>query len=266
MIQVARLHLRPLDRAHPAVEATNRGSDNIPKLPPGAFAVFLKIHHAIVDGMAAVHLTRQMHDRTPERVPADETPRVVVGDREPSPYEFLSRSLANQVERAGKWRGWPARSGPRAGRGREHLPQIAEGDLSGIARKISRCGAACRARRRASVRRSPPIAWSKVRHAVLAHPAHPRQGAGKPTLNDVFIAVAGCGAPLPFVEGRAAGPVADRADADLAEQRRVRGRQRRRRRAGQRLLDVADPIERLRAAHLRPRPGSSRVRRWASIS
>ena len=44
MIQVARLHSRPLDRAHPLWEAyVIEGLDNIPKLPPGAFAMFLKI-------------------------------------------------------------------------------------------------------------------------------------------------------------------------------------------------------------------------------
>ena len=79
MIQVARLHSRPLDRAHPLWEAyVIEGLDNIPKLPPGAFAVFLKIHHAVVDGMAAVHLMRELHSSTPG---ADVAPPATAHDR-----------------------------------------------------------------------------------------------------------------------------------------------------------------------------------------
>jgi len=84
MIQVARLHSRPLDRAHPLWEAyVIEGLDNIPKLPPGAFAIFLKIHHAVVDGMAAIHLLRELHTSTP----AGDSPPVraasFVADRDP---------------------------------------------------------------------------------------------------------------------------------------------------------------------------------------
>ena len=257
MIQVARLHSRPLDRAHPLWEAyVIEGLDNIPKLPPGAFAVFLKIHHAIVDGMAAVHLTRQMHERTPERVPADEAPRVVVGDREPSAYEFVSRSLANQVDRAGKL---ARMAGSIAGRalaaGREHLPQIADGDFSGIARKIADTvpPAAPETRFSGSITTNRVVEgfgmpFSRIRRIRAKVPGS--------TLNDVFIAVAG-GAVRRYLSSKgelpdrsltALMPISLRSDASSGGNDV----------AGVPVSvcsDVADPIERLRAAHLAARAG-----------
>ena len=66
MIQVARLHSRPLDRTRPMWEVyVIEGLDNIPKLPPGSFALFSKFHHAAIDGMAGAHLALQLHSNTP---------------------------------------------------------------------------------------------------------------------------------------------------------------------------------------------------------
>ena len=257
MIQVARLHSRPLDRAHPLWEAyVIEGLDNIPKLPPGAFAVFLKIHHAIVDGMAAVHLTRQMHERTPERVPAGEAPRVVVGDREPSAYEFVSRSLANQVERAGKLARMAGSIAERAvAAGREHLPQIAEGDFSGVARKLADAvpPAAPETRFSAAITTNRVVEgfgmpFSRIRRIRAKVPGS--------TLNDVFIAVAG-GAVRRYLSSKgelpdrsliALMPISLRSDAS-AGGNDVAGV------PVSVCSDVADPIERLQAAHRAARAG-----------
>jgi diacylglycerol O-acyltransferase len=66
MIQVARIHSRPLDRSRPLWEAyVIEGLDRIPGLAPGAFAVFTKFHHASVDGMAGVRIFRDLHASTP---------------------------------------------------------------------------------------------------------------------------------------------------------------------------------------------------------
>ncbi len=255
MIQVARLHSRPLDRSRPLWEAyVIEGLDNIPKLPPGAFGIFLKIHHAIVDGMAAVHLTRQLHEATPEPVAVTEPSAVVVGDREPSRYEFVSRGLANQVERTTKAL---RMSGAIAGRmlefGLEQLPKVAGGDISGLTSKFSSA--------------LPPAApHTRFSEAITTNRVV--EGFGMPvsrikrirakvpgsTLNDVFVAVAG-GAARKYLLGKrelpdesllGLMPISLRSDGASGGNHvagfpvRVRS-------------DIADPIERLQAVHVEAR-------------
>jgi diacylglycerol O-acyltransferase / wax synthase len=251
MIQVARLHSRPLDRAHPLWEAyVIEGLDHIPKLPPGAFAIFLKIHHAIVDGMAAAHLMRQLHEASPEPVAAAGTPRVVVGDREPSTYEFVSRSVANRVERASKLLHMSGTIASRAlAFGREQLPRIAEGNFSAVTDKLSGM--------------LPPAA-PHTRFSEQVTTNRVVEGFGMPisrikrirakvpgsTLNDVFMAVAGGAVrkylldkkELPAESLSGLMPISLRSDASSGGNEvagtpvKVRS-------------DIADPIERLKAVH-----------------
>jgi WS/DGAT/MGAT family acyltransferase len=65
-IQIARLHARALDRAHPLWEAyIIEGLDNVEGLPEGSFAMFLKIHHAAIDGATGVQIMSALHDLEP---------------------------------------------------------------------------------------------------------------------------------------------------------------------------------------------------------
>jgi WS/DGAT/MGAT family acyltransferase len=65
-IQIARLHARALDRARPLWEAyIIEGLDNVEGLPPGSFAMFLKIHHAAIDGATGVEIMGALHDLEP---------------------------------------------------------------------------------------------------------------------------------------------------------------------------------------------------------
>jgi diacylglycerol O-acyltransferase / wax synthase len=65
-ILVARLISRPLDPSRPMWEMNIiEGLDNIEGLPPGCFAVLLKIHHSMVDGKAGVALISALHDLEP---------------------------------------------------------------------------------------------------------------------------------------------------------------------------------------------------------
>jgi WS/DGAT/MGAT family acyltransferase len=101
MIQVARLHARPLDRTRPLWEIyVIGGLDNIPGLPPGCFALFYKMHHAAVDGMASLHVINQMHTLTPEQVERPDKPQVVTTDRDPGFLEMTSRAIVNRSRRA----------------------------------------------------------------------------------------------------------------------------------------------------------------------
>ena len=251
MIQVARLHSRPLDRAHPLWEAyVIEGLDNIPKLPSGAFAIFLKIHHAVVDGMAAIHLLRELHTATPAGDgPPDRTGRLIA-DRDPSGYELLARSLTNNLGRALRLARVSGNLAARAlAAGKEQWPTVAEGNIAGLLARATELLPAAAPKTRFSGHVS--------RHRVM-------EGFGMPisrinrirskvpgvTLNDVFIAVAGGAArkyllarnELPEYSLSGLMPISLRSDASGGGNEvagvpvRVRS-------------DIADPIDRLLAVH-----------------
>lgn len=70
-IQVARLHARPLDRSRPLWEAyVIEGLDNVDGLPAGCFALFMKIHHAAIDGATGTEIVGAIHDLTSAAEPA----------------------------------------------------------------------------------------------------------------------------------------------------------------------------------------------------
>lgn len=99
-IQVARLHSRPLDLSRPLWEAyIIEGLDNIPNLPEGCFAIYTKMHHALVDGAGGSSFMALLHDLEPDPVidpNAEEPPRLV--DTEPSVTELLTKASINSVK------------------------------------------------------------------------------------------------------------------------------------------------------------------------
>jgi WS/DGAT/MGAT family acyltransferase len=100
-IQVARLHSRPLDRSKPLWEAyIIEGLHNVPGVPAGSFALYCKMHHAIVDGESGTELLKALHSLTPEPVEDDEGPSGgFAADREPGLTELYSRALIQNIER-----------------------------------------------------------------------------------------------------------------------------------------------------------------------
>jgi WS/DGAT/MGAT family acyltransferase len=99
MIQVARIHSRPLDKTKPLWEAyVIEGLDNVPGVPPGGFALYVKVHHAAVDGEAGAQLVRALHSLTPEpdAEPVGGT-QAVVADREPTRIELYARAIGNRT-------------------------------------------------------------------------------------------------------------------------------------------------------------------------
>jgi diacylglycerol O-acyltransferase len=102
-IQVARLHSRPLDRTKPLWEAyVIEGLDNVTGLPPGSFAVYTKLHHAMVDGEAANQLMKALHTLTPEpldldAVEAQSAAAAYPGDAEPSMAELYTHALLHNA-------------------------------------------------------------------------------------------------------------------------------------------------------------------------
>jgi WS/DGAT/MGAT family acyltransferase len=102
MIQIARLHSRPLDMTKPLWEAyIIEGLDNIPGIPPGSFALYIKFHHAAVDGEAGAVIIRALHALSPEEgleEAADTS--VKIADRDPSAVELYARTVGSKARQA----------------------------------------------------------------------------------------------------------------------------------------------------------------------
>ncbi|MCW2562903.1 MAG: acyltransferase [Mycobacterium sp.] len=90
-IQIARIHGRQLDLRRPPWEMTViEGLNAIPGVAKGSFAISLKLHHCVVDGMESVELMAAMHDLAPD------APRPAPPDRafEPGPLPSTSDLVA----------------------------------------------------------------------------------------------------------------------------------------------------------------------------
>jgi diacylglycerol O-acyltransferase len=126
MIQIARLHSRPLDLSRPLWETyVIEGLDNIDGLAPGCFAIYCKMHHAMVDGGTGAELIRIQHDLSPVVREIDQ-PTVLRVDREPTALELVARSVSNRskrLARVAKTLGALAALGVRAGT--KELPALA---------------------------------------------------------------------------------------------------------------------------------------------
>lgn len=94
-ILVARIHARPLDLSMPAWECyVIEGLNNIPGIPPGSFAFFIKMHHAAIDGEAGVELMKAIHSYT-NTDDADHATKTIIADREPTAVELYARAVGN---------------------------------------------------------------------------------------------------------------------------------------------------------------------------
>jgi WS/DGAT/MGAT family acyltransferase len=105
MAQVARLQARQLDHTRPLWMAhVIGGLGDIPGFPENAFAVFMKFHHAAIDGATGQDLQAIMHDREP--FPADASsyrPSIGPGDdNSPGTLNLLARTPLNTALRSTK--------------------------------------------------------------------------------------------------------------------------------------------------------------------
>lgn len=101
MIQVARLHSRPLDRSRPLWEVyVIEGIERIAGLPRGSFAMFMKFHHAAIDGVAGVQLLRAVHALAPDPETPGHGGDTRYAERDPATIELYSRAVVHGVGRA----------------------------------------------------------------------------------------------------------------------------------------------------------------------
>ena len=258
MIQVARLHSRPLDRNRPLWEAyVIEGLDNIPKLPAGSFAIFYKFHHASVDGMAGIMLAEKIHSATPQSDMANDKMNAMYVERAPSPIEYMSRAVTNGLGRVvelGKLSVDMANKLAKLGieqvteaRGPDTDNQTSK-PVSGPA-PVTRFNAALSPHRVVDGFGMPLSRIKRVRAKV--------PGA---SLNDIFLAVSGGGVrkyldskgELPEESLRALMPISLRSDASAGGNAIGAGIVRVR-------SDIVDPLERLRAAHLEAQLGKQQA-------
>ena len=249
MIQVARIHSRPLDRTRPLWEVyVIEGLDNIPNLPKGAFAIFLKIHHAVVDGMAAIHLLTQLHTLTPEHTDPINVRPTIEADYSPSTYELLSRTVFNNADRISKLARFGFDSSIKLlAAGKEGLARLTEPDTRSFA-NLARGLLPAKAPR---TRFSEKVSRNRVMEGFgmpLSRIKRIREKIPGSSLNDIFICVAS-GAVRKYLEHKgelpeqsltSLMPISLRSDAS-AGGNDVSGVQVRIR------SDIADPIERLKA-------------------
>ena len=200
-IQVARIHSRPLDRSKPLWEAyVIEGLHDIPGVPKGSFALYSKMHHAIIDGESGTELLKALHSITPDSADFDDEPEQqrFHADREPTAIELYSRALVHQVERVPGLAKFSIASARRLGAlGAEAITKMAgegafslkglrgllSGDLGSLMPKIA-----------PQTRFSGDVSAHRVFEAVglpLSEFKTVRQQVGDVTINDLFLCIVG---------------------------------------------------------------------------
>lgn len=103
-IQAARLHSRPIDMSHPLWEVyIIERLDNLKDVPKGAFAIYTKMHHSLVDGSQSQGFMQALHDLEPDPPKVvDNSPSIRMVDQEPSGAELLARAVASSVKDANR--------------------------------------------------------------------------------------------------------------------------------------------------------------------
>lgn len=96
-IHMARYHSRPMAMHRPPWEMlVVEGLDNIEGLPPGSYAIAIKVHHAAVDGASAMKFFGSLYDIDARGTPAM-TAEATDPARKPSMPEMLGRALLNNA-------------------------------------------------------------------------------------------------------------------------------------------------------------------------
>jgi WS/DGAT/MGAT family acyltransferase len=258
-IQVARLHSRPLDRSKPLWEAyIIEGLHNVEGVPAGSFALYCKMHHAIIDGESGTELLKALHSLTPEAVDDDEGPvGGFTADREPSLAELYSRALLQNVERLPSLARFSFDTVRRLGTlGAEavgNLPELRSRLVPQLKTLLSGDLSPLLSRLPPQTRFSGNVSAHRVFEAVglpFAELQAVRRQAGTGTINDLFLCIVG-GALNRYLGDK--GELPDSSMVAMVPMT-LRGEEKggdRGNQVGFTLMpvhsDIADPLERLRA-------------------
>ena len=276
MIQVARLHSRSLDKSKPLWESyIIEGLDNIQGIAPGSFALYIKFHHAAVDGEAGVEILRAIHSLSPLPDHGNgQRPAAIIADRDPTSVELLARTFSHRARQVlgGAW--LMAGLGKRAVVGGVNL--VTSGKALNLGRQVlgGRLGIAELAAEIAEpygrslhvaphTRFSGKISAHRVVDAVgysLAECKNIREHVEGVTINDIFMAATG-GALRKYLDLKGELP---KESLNALMPLSTRGEQTGRdesNRVGMAAVplgtDIADPLERLIAVHRASNRGKS---------
>lgn len=98
MIQIARIHSRPLDLSKPLWEAyVIEGLDNIPGCHAGSFALYTKIHHAAIDGEGGAELLSALHTSATGEAYCDDLTLAAMPEPEPGFLELASLAVNHRI-------------------------------------------------------------------------------------------------------------------------------------------------------------------------
>ena len=241
-IQVARLHSRPIDMSRPLWECyIIEGLDNMPHLPKGSFAIYTKMHHALVDGAGGSSFMELLHDLVadPGEVEEDEDSASRLVDSEASNSELLYKASVNSLK---------------------NVLGLAKGTL-GTTRDMARYALQIS-------RKEIPAPDISAPKTILNQPVGPHRvfdatefsldefknikGAIGVTLNDVALGVIG-GALQRYLEARGEAPEGSLAASMPLNMRTRRGVTDDNNQVGAIFAslhtDIPDPIDRIRAVH-----------------
>ncbi len=193
-IQVARIHSRPLDRSKPLWEAyVIEGLDNIPGIPPGSFAFYIKFHHAAIDGEGGTVVLQAIHSLSAEPDEAEGERRGRVRDRDPTQVELYTRALVNTAQRLPRAASFSAKTAAR-------FAGIGVGYMGQLKQMLQEAGLPSAETVKSKLRRPPVTRFSaKVSaHRVveliglpMADIKQVRQRIEGATINDVFMTTVG---------------------------------------------------------------------------
>ena len=178
--QIARIADRPLDMTRPLWELYMiEGLDSVEALPPGSFALLLKIHHACIDGVSGAEMLDALSDPSPDAQPP-EPDRMWNPESPPSSLSLLQRAAVHSVTRPLNIARLAVRSVPALGELRPRRRPDGDDALPGLAVPRTRFNG--------------PVSGHRVLDArwfPLETARRMRSGADGATINDVALAVVG---------------------------------------------------------------------------
>lgn len=197
-IQIARIHGRQLDLRRPPWEMTAiEGLNAVPGLPTGSFAISLKLHHCVVDGMESVELMAAMHDL------AADGPRPAPPTRpfEPGPLPSTSDLVVRTATNIALY---PLRASkvviPNAVKALRHLPTLPGALASGVAAALAPGAGSLLAPATRFNGQATPHRVFEARFHDLADFKLIKSRVPRATINDVTLAYVG-GALRHYLQG-----------------------------------------------------------------